>query len=76
MTENDKKMKISIIHLSKAAENGEHDISKYMYMILNFPALDIFVHGSFNFFCPSLHNFYTITLTMICLVGPQFQKKE
>ena len=73
MTENDKKMKISIIHLSKAAENGEHDISKYMYMILNFPALFM---GVSTFFCPSLQNFYTITLTIICLVGPQFQKKE
>ena len=34
MTENDKKMKISIIHLSKAAENGEHDISKYIYILV------------------------------------------
>ena len=47
MTENDKKMKISIIHLSKAAENGEHI---YIYINFELSRSDIFVHGSFNIF--------------------------
>ena len=75
MTENDKKMKISIIHLSKAADNGEHDISKYMYMILNFPALDIFVHGSFNFFLSFFTKFLYNYLDYNMFSRPSIPKK-